>query len=194
MANFPPLASVEDVCELEGIEVTSLSDLQRGKIEALLKYASAYVRRATGQIFTRTTTKIRVPSGTRWTDRLPQKPVIGITKIETIHGNDITGAYTVNGVWGSQSGCNTYFNEDVFVTYEHGYDDIPDHIVGIIVGMVARTMNISKAARTGVASQQIGEYMISFSGWAQGGNLTLSPSESRELARYRFNNSAVIRK
>lgn len=169
---LPALATVEDVCEREGLDPSSLSDIQRTKIERLLVDASAKVRRYTKQDFTIGISTIKLNPRFRSVSDLPQKPVIRIIAEDgrSYHG-DLDD-------WCPGSGVQE-------VTYEHGYTRVPDDIVAVVCGMVQRTMNVHQLARTGVASQQVGPYSISFAGWATGGNLTLSPEERRELKTWR---------
>lgn len=170
---LPLLASVEDLCEREGLDPSSLSDLQKVKIEKLLEDASAKVRRYTRQNFTVGISTVRLRNGFRGLVDLPQKPVIRIISVD---------GTSVGGSLDSWESCISGARE---VTYEHGYEEVPADIVAVVCGMVQRTMNIHKAAKVGISQQSVGPYSISFASWATGGNLTLSPEERKELKAWR---------
>lgn len=165
------LATVEDVCEREGLDPDALTDTQRTKIEKLLVDASAKVRAYTGQHFTKGESTTYLQAGMRTVVKLPQKPVIRIISVDDVPFTGSHHDFVAEG--------------KVKVKYEHGFEQVPADIVSIVCGMVQRTMNIHAIAKTGVKQQSVGPYSISFADWATGGNLTLSPAERRELKKWK---------
>lgn len=176
------LATVKDICDREGLVEENLSAIQKTKIEKLLEDASAYIRRESGQNFTAGTSTAVLRKGQYWAVTLPQRPVTSIVSVKNFNGDDVeVNATVVSG--------KVVFDKplrDVVVEYTHGYTDIPADIVALVCGVVQRTMNISDSARKGIASHQVGQYQISFAGWAQGGNITLSPAEQKILSGYKI--------
>src|SRR5690606_7057595 len=121
--SLPPLASLADLCTREGLDPDSLSDLQKAKIESLLRDASAKVRRYTRQNFTTGISTVRLNNGFRGLVSLPQKPIIRILSAD---GRPYSGDLAD-------------FCEDSTVrevTYEHGYTEVPADVVAVVCGMV----------------------------------------------------------
>lgn len=112
--------------------------------------------------------------------RLVQRPVIAITEVKDINGND------VDFTW---DGFQTLFDLGtelpVKVTYEHGSDIIPEPVVAVVAGMVARTLSISGDAVAGVTQQTVGPFSQSYATWAVGGQIMLSPAEAAVADSYR---------
>lgn len=115
--------------------------------------------------------------------RLIQRPVVSIVDVTDINGVDVD--YT----W---DGFNTIFDIGttlpVVVTYEHGSLNIPDDVVAVVAGMVARTLSISPEAAAGITKQTTGPFSQEFASWAVGQQVMMSPAELAVADSYRTKN------
>lgn len=112
--------------------------------------------------------------------RLVQRPVIEIISVEDINGNP------VDFTW---DGFQTLFDIGtelpLKVTYEHGSATIPDVVVAVVAGMVARTLSIAGDAVAGVTQQTVGPFSQTYATWAVGGQVMLSPAEAAVADSFR---------
>lgn len=112
--------------------------------------------------------------------RLIQRPVIAIVDVKDINGNSVD--YTWDGF---QSLYDLGTVGPLEVTYEHGSDIIPEAVVAVVAGMVARTLSIAGDAVAGVTQQSVGPFSQSYASWAVGGQIMLSPAEMAVADSYR---------
>lgn len=112
--------------------------------------------------------------------RLIQRPVTAIIDV-----NDINGA-PVDFAWdGFQTLFDVFTSLPVVVTYEHGSANIPDDVVAVVAGMVARTLAISPEAASGITKQTTGPFSQEFASWAVGQQVMMSPAELAVADSYR---------
>ena len=170
------LATISDVEARLGRELTAV---EAAKATAWLSDASAlFVQRAIQQFEVNEST-VRVFSKDGVV-RLVQRPVISITSVEDING------VPVDFTWdGFQSLYELGDSGPLKVTYEHGSDTIPDAVVAVVAGMVARTLSIGGDAIAGVTQQSVGPFSQSYASWAVGGQIMLSPAEGSVADSYR---------
>jgi len=115
--------------------------------------------------------------------RLVQRPVISIVEVKDINGVDVD--YTWDG-FGTLYDLGAEL--PLKVTYEHGSATIPDVVVAVVAGMVARTLSISSDAAAGVTQQTVGPFSQSYATWAVGGQVMLSPAEAAVADSFRTKN------
>lgn len=175
--SLDPLASVED---LEGRLGRALSDDEADRAELLLADASATVRSYTGQQFTAATNdtaRLRSRSGIVI---LPQRPVTAVGGVEDTDGN------TIDFTWydGDRFTLTNVTVCWVDVTYDHGYDEIPEDIIAVVCQIAGRAMG-TPSDQTGLSSESIGTYSYSVGAAAAAGTAGLLNDERTILDRYR---------
>jgi hypothetical protein len=117
---------------------------------------------------------------------LPELPVTSVTLLETFDGTvwttQPTTVYTVSKRLGMiaavpLTGVTWPYNPESWrVTYSHGFASIPDSLVGVVLGVAARTY----ATPAGAESERIGGYQVKYQMQADG----FSPLEKAALSRY----------
>lgn len=196
------LATIEDLELRLGTEFT---EEQRPRIQQLLDDASSLIRSYTKQQFNLVEDDVIVLRPVGSFVRLPQTPVIEVTKIEAVAGyNDMhftLSAWVFDGIdkiqlfggmdqvvnypewWYDYEGANTYR-----VTYSHGYptDGIPDDIVATVCAMVMRVVT-SPSQVGGMVSERIGQYFYQLqqNQGAAGASVRLNADDKSALAPYR---------
>lgn len=119
---------------------------------------------------------------------LPELPVTAVTLVEISSDNGATWTtvpatnYTVSlkqGIVSAVPNCSTSYPSTPGswrITYSHGFATVPDAILGVVLGVAARTYS----APAGVDSERIGGYQVKYQMLADG----LSPIEKSSLNRY----------
>lgn len=174
----------------------------------LIRDASAVVRSFTKQTFTVTTTTDKVrPIG--YKIRLVKKPVRDVTQLSVVMTEGQPPVPFVGWWWdGSDEVWLTrgddiiinlaeeiaalmrYQTPIVFVTYEYGYDEVPDDVIAVVCSMVART--ITTPNQGGVISENVGEYGYRLSNTAAQGVIALTDAEKQVLKQYQPKNKSAI--
>lgn len=122
--------------------------------------------------------------------RLVQRPVIEVVTVKDVDGNNID--YTFDG---HQSLYDLGDFRGITVNYDHGSANIPDDVVGVVAGMVARTLSISPDAAAGVQQQAVGPFSQSYANWAVGAQVMLSPADAKVADYYRglsFRSTSIL--
>ena len=122
--------------------------------------------------------------------RLVQRPVLQIIEVTDLEGVEID--YTWDG---HQSLYDLGDLRGITVEYEHGSATIPDDVVAVVAGMVARTLSISPDAAAGVQQQTVGPFSQSYANWAVGAQVMMSPAEMKVADYYRglsFRSTSII--
>jgi len=164
------LATISDVEARLGRPLTVE---ETGKAEAWLEDASAlFVQMSVQKFETGESTILVIPKG--GIARLIQRPVIAVTNVEDINGVPVD--YTWDGF---QSLYDLGSTMPLRITYEHGSDIIPDVVVAVVAGMVARTILIPSGAAQGISQQSVGPFSQTYATWAVGGQLKLSPADEQ---------------
>jgi len=203
--SLPPLVKVGDVTD----RLPSGIAIDENRIITLIKDASAAVRRFTKQQFTVTTTTSNIrPIGYKL--KLPQRPVLDVIDIQIKLPGAQAGVYTSipswywdgsDEVWLVDGSAVVNLAEDVIsalqymtpvcrVTWQHGYNEIPDDVVGVVCSMVARLL--SAPGLGGVISESVGEFSYRLSDAAVQGPMTLTQSEKDILSSYQSKSSKTI--
>lgn len=168
-----------------------LTATEEARVLALLTDASATARKVSGQQFDLATTTARL-TPRNGVVRLPQRPVLAVTAVTDTNANDVTftwlGDDRVNiatQVFDSWS-MVPYRNgiTAVDVTYEHGYETVPDDIVAVVCQIVARALGRAPDS-SGLTSETIEGYSYSLGSAAAAGPLGLLPDERLILESYR---------
>ena len=122
--------------------------------------------------------------------RLVQRPVIDVIEVTDVDGNEID--YTFDG---HQSLYDLGDFRGITVNYEHGSATIPADVIGVVAGMVARTLSISPDAAAGVQQQSVGPFSQSYANWAVGAQVMLSPADAKVADYYRglsFRSTSIL--
>jgi len=150
------------------------------------------VRTYTGQQFTKATTtdKLRIRNGVI---RLPQLPVASVSSVVDPNANAVL--YTFDGIdriYTSTNVPDSFTFEPwstplrvLTVTYVHGYDDIPDDIIGVVCSMVSRALGVNPTAAA-VVQEAVGPFSRSVGSIGAAGAIGLLPAERETLDRYRI--------
>jgi hypothetical protein len=174
--SLDPLATVAD---LEARLGRTLTGTDADRAMALLTDASATVRNRTGQTFVAETTTARLRvRGTLL--RLPQRPVTAVNTI-TAAGGD-----TVGFTWHAGDTLTLAAVPAagwVDVNYDHGYDDVPDDIVGVVCNIAGRAFG-TPSDEGGYQSETIGTYSYAMGVAAAAGASGLLNDERAILDRY----------
>lgn len=180
------LATISDVEARLGRPLTVA---ETAKADAWLNDASAlFVQRAIQQFEVGESTVRLFPKD--GIVRLVQRPVIAVTSVEDINGQPVDFTWD-----GFQSLYDLGTTLPLKVTYEHGSDIIPEAVVAVVAGMVARTLSISGDAVAGVTQQTVGPFSQSYASWAVGGQIMLSPAEAQVADSYRtktFSSTSIL--
>ena len=180
------LATIADVEARLG---RSLTVAETSKANAYLTDASAmFVQRAVQKFeVSESTVRLYPKDGVV---RLTQRPVIEIISVKDIDG--IECDYTFDG---HQSLYDLGELRGVTVNYEHGSANIPDDVVAVVAGMVARTLSISPDAAAGVTQQSVGPFSQTYATWAVGAQVMMSPAEMKVADYYRglsFRSTSIL--
>ena len=174
------LATVSDVEIRLG---RSLNGTETTKAEAMLLEASALATSYTGQKFlTGNSTNLVRLNGTKAT--LGQRPVTAINDVTNVDGDPIPFTWDGYQSLTFEPGDLGY-DKMVVVDYNHGNATVPADVVGVVAGMVARTISIPAEAAAGITSQMVGQYQVQYAAWAVGGQVMLSPADKDTLNRYK---------
>jgi hypothetical protein len=122
--------------------------------------------------------------------RLTQRPVIEVITVKDIDGVEVDFTWD-----GRQSLYDLGDFRGVTVNYEHGSANIPDDVVAVVAGMVARTLSISPDAATGVTQQSVGPFSQTYATWAVGAQVMMSPAEMKVADYYRglsFRSTSIL--
>jgi hypothetical protein len=158
--------------------------------------ANAYLQDASALFIQRAVQKFEVGESTvrlfpkDGVVRLTQRPVIEVITVKDIDGVEIDFTFD-----GHQSLYDLGDRRGVKVNYEHGSANIPQDVIGVVAGMVARTLSISPDAAAGVQQQSVGPFSQSYATWAVGAQVMLSPAEVKVADYYRglsFRSTSII--
>lgn len=114
--------------------------------------------------------------------RLLQRPVISVVSVVDADGTAVSYSFD-----DQQTLYRVATTGPVVVTYQHGSATIPDAVVAVVAGMVARTLSIAPDAAAGVTKQTVGPFSHEYAAWAVGSQVMLSPAEQAVADSYRQN-------
>lgn len=159
MAQF---ASADDLAAQLGIELT---ENEESRADALLSLASGLIQdaaRQTIELVENETVVMRRARGA--VVLLAERPVVSVSSV--LAGGDALAADTYyldgdclvrsGGTWGDLLGVGFSGNDELVVTYTHGYEEIPETIKGICVAAVVRAwVNPGAVAQEGYGSERV---------------------------------------
>jgi hypothetical protein len=157
-----PFATATEFCEFTGLNVPT--DLAR--IQAHLEYASAVIRRFTGQTLSAVTADVVTLEGIdRPTLILPQRPVTAITSVVedsiTLAATDYT--FTRSGLLKRESEAD--WTDGATVTYDHGYAETDDEFAAlraICIEAASRAYTLNERS----ASEAMGATLMESAGYS----------------------------
>ncbi|MGW4663184.1 hypothetical protein [Streptosporangium sandarakinum] len=179
----PPLATPADLAALLQRDVNS------AHAEVALRIASGLVRSYTGQRITFTAGATYILDGGGRTVRLPQRPVVvsddhpmTVVELEEYGTAELTLrehlVYTRRGdELRRRSG---WFSPRVQVTYSHGYTNVPDDIVAVVLDVASRSLTNP----AGLRSVAIDDYTRTYATETLGAG-ALTDANKAALASYR---------
>lgn len=150
---LPPLATAGD-CERYGYDDPG---------GALLERASARIRAYTGQQISRGQSTIHTHAGKLL---MPQRPVNTILSVEA-NGQAVTDYLLLPGGYLSLPFLAVSFagyleRAVATVTYDHGFDEVPEALIELCCGIASRLSNVSPALAAGYTSEQTGAESAGF--------------------------------
>lgn len=186
-----PLATSDDVVERLGRALTSA---ESNRIDALILDASGSVIAYTGQTFVleETTALLPIRNGAI---RLPLRPVTAVDMVEDGNSNALTFTW-IDGDSTISLSSHGYLNEwelnipagtrvsKASVTYTHGWEPIPDDVIGVVCQIVGRALG-TPSTESGMTSETIANYSYSLGSAAGAGPFGMLSDEKRILDRYR---------
>lgn len=186
-----PLATLNDVIDRLGRDLTAG---EAARIDALLLDVSASVRKYTGQDFTEATTTLRTRVR-RGVVTLPQRPVTAVTSVDNVatstatffrwDGLDrVTFAMSELDAWQWEPFRIGTGPPVVDIEYTHGYDPIPDDIIGVVSSIAMRALG-RKPEEGAVQQESIAGYSYSIGSAGAAGGFGMLPDERSVLDRYR---------
>lgn len=167
-----PFATYEDVESRLG---RSLSPTERNTVSEILAEASSAIQIYTGQRFEAGTETITLRSRTG-TVLLPQRPVKDVVEMTAYDADYLNYELSGNTITGLPVGTL------VTVTYEYGYDDVPEAIQGIVVRAAVRAINNPN----GLASVTVGGYSETYSSKEHEQGIVFGLADRMILDRYRL--------
>jgi hypothetical protein len=196
------------VADVEARMPRALSTAEQTRADTLLIDASSRIRKYCRQTFTRDQTR-EIISPTDNQIVLAQRPVISVDALERVNADG--KSYTPFSVWtwdGAQTimlgpptvllnAPEAWTDTDWFwrnityrVQYTHGYDVIPEDIVGVCAGMVARVLMAPGAP--GVISETIGGYQYRMADGFPSAQVSLTTDDMAILSDYRNRRNRTI--
>lgn len=189
------MAALATVADLEARLGRSLDGgAETARAETLLDGVSARVRTYTGQQFDLATDdeqRLRVRRGRV---RLPQRPVVAVSAIADVDGNDVEHTWHAGDVvhlaaLGSvpRFDVEPYANGGptwVDVTYTHGYATIPDDVVEVVCSMTLRAFGSDPSA-SGITQEAVEGYSYSMGAAGAAGAVGMLADEKATLDVYR---------
>lgn len=179
-----PLALIEDLASKLGVDIDAYDE----QAERAIQDASAFIRAYTGQEITEhLEDEVELIGNWKNELQLPQLPVIAVEDVVVRYGGsdtfyDVeTTSYTFDrrgrlikrgGYWGGSQGI-------VRLTYDHGYEVVPDDIEAVCLAIAARFYRNP----SGFESETIGQYSYRFGDAAPAAGL--STYEQSVLQNYR---------
>ena len=172
----------------------TLDNADFARVDLLLDLVAGMIRSYTGQRFDAVINDVvTVDASSSARLYLPELPVTGVVSVD-IDGSALVAvddySWTADGVltrtgcawWGSWWTCAP----KVTVTYSHGYVEVPADIRAVCFAAVRRLWD--QSVLSGVASESIGTYSVSYSQTTngQGSGLFFGDVERYVLDRYRL--------
>lgn len=195
MAPLPPLATVQQLSDY-----MRDFDVPAGDPSGVvaLQTASGHVRAYLGQTITRVLGDVTVLDPILGTPAvlLPELPIGVVSQLETYgpgpDGRTYGWRTAVAGTWNFSAATGMVVGQPVYwsgtrwpagpgtwrVTYDHGYTDVPDGIIGVTLSLAARTYSTP----SGVQAETLGGYVVHYD--AKNAD-TFSAPEQGTLNRYR---------
>lgn len=180
------MASLATVADVETILGRELTGDEETRYERLLEMKSRVVRAYTGQFLEEVTETVTLTPDAWGQVRLPQRPVTAVTSVtvdgETVDADGYT--WTPSGTLARVYG---YWSRPVVVNYTHGYNPIPDDIAMVVAEMAVAGAS-SSSAPSGVKSESIGSYSVSYSDTQSS---SVSAAHASILDRYKANGRPI---
>lgn len=187
-----PLATTDDLAA----RLPTGTTIDTARAEQLILDVSAAFRRKTGQSFTEETTTERLKVRKNKI-RLPQHPVTAVSSVKDLNGtsivftrvNNILHLDTVVPDWWAWEPRRTALGY-ADVNYTHGYNPLPDDLVGLVCQVVARGLGVNPT-ETGVSQEALGPYSYTIGSAAASGTLGLFASEEAWLDQFADNGGVI---
>lgn len=189
------MAALAEDSDVEATLLRALTSNEQNYVDALLARASRAVRVYTGQYIEQVTddevTVIPDPYGNL---RLPQWPVTDVASV-TVNGDEID---PTSYVWNRQgvirqhtlnsfeiNGTPIAWRTPVVVTYTHGYEEIPDDIIGVVADLVAGRL-LSPAGSGAVKAAQVDDVRVEYDVATATASVDLTDDQKTILDRYKL--------
>lgn len=139
-----------------------------------LARASSRIRTYTRQQVTVGTSTALLPGPGPWL--LPQRPVVAVIAVVDADGQP--AQYWLQGQVLHAAG------EDLTVTFDHGFNPVPDGLLEVCAQIADRLSTQPKALAEGVQQETVGGITRGFGSWAAGAVAELTPAERLVIDRF----------
>lgn len=179
------LATKDDVVKALG---RGLTTSEAEQVDGHLMKVSELFRLEAHQQLTsgRSTNRLRVTAGAV---TLPQRPVKAVLSVDGSLGSDYT-------LFGQRLEVPAQTGTFVQVTYDHGYEEIPELVVLTVAGVVAQLFEADPRARAGVTQrgETRGPFSVqeTYAAWAQGAAPRLAPDDRAVAQSFRVTSYGLI--
>lgn len=199
---MPGLADLATTADLTARIGRDLTDDEAARAPALLMDASSRVRDFTRQDFTAVTGDVVTLRPVGSLLRLPQRPVTAVTAVVAVQPDGASavalsgwswdGLDLVDLTWATAAGDGPWpawwhqATPDTYrITYDHGYDPVPNTVVATVCAMVLRTL-LSPSLTAGMVAERIGayNYQLQQGGGAPGATVVMTSEDEKAVARY----------
>lgn len=177
MTVLEPLATPADLAAF-----TQRDDIPEATSTLALKVASGVVRRFTRQAISLVTGDSVDLAPRPGPLTLPQRPVVAVTSV-AIDGAAVTD-WTLRG---SQLHRGFGWPHWATVVYDHGYADVPDDILGIVLDLAGKSVSNPEMLR----SEGIDDFNRTYASESLGAG-TLSAEDRATLNQYRIRTGMIV--
>lgn len=185
------MADLATVADVEGALGRNLTEVEAARISHLLRTASATIRNHTGQLFTKVENDVRTFKVKRGKVRLPQRPVIAVTSVKDSNDNTLLFQFDGDDTLKTSTNLDPFSYvpwvngiQAVTVTYSHGYEAIPDEIIGVMCSVVMRSLG-REPVDAGITSETIAGYSYQVGAVGAAGAVGLLDSERKVLDTFK---------
>lgn len=182
------LATIQDLIDITG---QSYTDDQAWQLTTMLESASREIQKETGQKIERMTHVWKPRLAVKL--RVPQFPDPSITSVKDVNGNSMPYYFDgVENIWVTNPALVAFdFTPYLFaqeyrlvITYEAGYEFIPDDIKAICCQMALRAFG-ADPTRSGFTQESITNYSYQQGQAAAAGAIGMLPMEKGSLEKYK---------
>lgn len=163
------------VTELEAFMGKDFDDMETAQAEAQIEVVQTFIEEYTGLSFTHVPEdEIIIQADGHGIIELTSKPVNDVGPILDINGDEID-------YWefdGLSAVYNFFPNQVVYLTYDHGYEEVPKAVKAVALGMTSRVMYNP----SGLRQETVGAISVTYPGiGGEAGTINITSLEKKIL-------------